>query len=318
MSEAVGPGAILAYGGTNARVANYENGDVTNFNFRPTPGRPDRFFKWTARQLLQAAHDGREWLVVGVPGPIGEDDDTIGPMSNVKGMSKRQFSMREKLRKADPAVGDVIEEGFNLVVVNDGTLAAHAAAIRMSNEHNNRVAALIVGTGIGAGVVDRDPQQPDIFRTDHDRPYEIGHKIARIGSFKSFEQLYAGPAIEAQYDDPRKLDLRHQVWGKVAWAVLKLSTDLGQDNGVDLVVPCGGIGSGASWKYGPKLTGLTTKFLRSDEVNNVRRSLLPEIVPAPPKDCDIFEMYGAEGVMRELLNPAGQPTPSLRLVKQAA
>jgi len=52
--------------------------------------------------------------------------------------------MREKLKKADSAVGDLIEGGFNLVVVNDGTLAAHAAADVMAGEHNQRVAALIL------------------------------------------------------------------------------------------------------------------------------------------------------------------------------
>jgi len=55
-------------------------------------------------------------------------------------------------------------------------------------------------------------------------------------------------------------------------------------------------GSGASWKYEPKLKGLVAKFLRADEVNGVRQSLLPEIMPAPAEECDIFEMYGAEGV----------------------
>lgn len=311
MAEVLEPGAILAFGGTNARVANYEAGDILNFDHRSTPNRPDRLFKWSARQLLDAAYDGKKWMVVGVPGPVGLDNDTIGPMSNVQGFAKRQFSLYERLRQADPATVDLLDGDFDLVVVNDGTLSAHAAASTLSNERHKRVAALIFGTGIGAGVVDRDSKDPELFHADLSRPYETGHKIARIGDFTSFEQLYAGPSLEERhgYASAADIPIGHRAWQEVAGAIFKLSTDLGQDNGVDLVVVCGGVGGGGSTKYGSALKGLLDNFIIADDkdVNKVRKNLLPDIIPIKGGDYHKqFEMYGAEGVMRDYFSQAVQ------------
>ena len=129
-SVTVESGVCLGFGGTNARRAVCEDGDVRGFTSVETPPKPREFFSWMARQVLQAGHDGHKWLVAGYPGPVTPDGRLVGPLANVSGMDKKQYNLNEELSAADAAAGRLLDEGFILVGVNDGNLAAHAAAAR--------------------------------------------------------------------------------------------------------------------------------------------------------------------------------------------
>lgn len=66
---------------------------------------------------------------------------------------------------------------------------------------------------------------------------------------------------------------------------------------VELVVPCGGVGAGASDKYGPHLRDMIDTY--REYGNGAQKLFLPEIVLVPQEDAQIFEMFGGEGVMRD-------------------
>jgi predicted NBD/HSP70 family sugar kinase len=294
----VEPGVCLAFGGTNARIAGCEDGDIYNFNIVPTPKQPKAFYEWMARKLLLASHAGNEWMVAGFPGLVSEDGQFVGPMQNVRGMAKRKFNLIEKLSAADPEVERVISQGFVLRAVNDGTLSAHAAASHISEFEDETIASLIIGTGVGTGVVEKDPNYSNVYRTDNKKPYEIGHVPLKYPL--SYEQLISGPALERLHGyAPKDLILGSRAWREVSEAIVGISVTLGLLEGVNLVVPCGGVGSGAANKYQNVLDLEVKKFLRI--ANQAQKEKFPEIIPVPQAECDYFEMFGAEGVMREHL-----------------
>jgi predicted NBD/HSP70 family sugar kinase len=313
----VGQGVCLGFGGTNARVAACIDGDIEGFAAVPTAKRPQPFFKWMSRQVLQAAHDGNQWVVAGFPGPVSEDGTLIGPMQNVEGMSRRQFNLVERLTKADPAVGEILDEGFNLVAVNDGTLSAHAAAKLVSEFAHESVAGLIFGTGIGTGLVEKDPAYEGVYRTDVKHPLEIGHVPGYVShkttnskwanKYTSYEQWVAGGVLKDRYSvDPENLPFNSEAFKDISVTAVRIASTLGLLLDLKLLVPCGGVGIGTAGKYAPFLKAEIAEFMEQakKEGSKVKQDYFPEIVPAPKEFLKDFEMYGAEGVMREHLTAA--------------
>ncbi|HSD55809.1 MAG TPA: hypothetical protein VLA92_01510 [Candidatus Saccharimonadales bacterium] len=109
-----------------------------------------------ARQALRAADTGHKWLVAGYPGPVSADGKRVGPLTNVPGFARSESNVSEEMVAAEPAVGRLVDSGFVIVNTNDGSLAAQAAASRMGEHKFSKVAALIDGTGTGAGIVAAD------------------------------------------------------------------------------------------------------------------------------------------------------------------
>lgn len=296
-------GVCLGFGGTNARVATCENGDVTNFTSVQTPDKPREFFGWMARQVLGAAHKGHRWVVAGFPGPVTPDGKLVGPLTNVNGMAEKQYDLVEELAAVDLAAGRLLrDEGFRLVNVNDGNLAAHAAASRVGNHKYNKTGALIIGTGLGAGVVEKDPKHDNVHHADEKNPYEIGHLILSSNPLDRFEDAYSGTGISARHGDPRKLPEDHPIWKDEGAVVGRLATTLGLMNGVELVVPTGGVGAGASAKYGPHLAAFLEAYKKFG--NGPQKLFVPEVAFVDHREVQEFEMYGAEGVMRDVLTRA--------------
>lgn len=317
----VGPGVCLGFGGTNARVANCINGGIEGFDKEATATRPQQFFKWMSGRILEAAHGGNEWVVAGFPGPVSSDGQLIGPMQNVKGMARRQFNLVERLTAADPAVGDILAEGFKLIAVNDGTLSAHAAAKLVSKYKDESIASLIFGTGIGTGVVEKDAEFEEVYRVDTRHSFEAGHIPGFVShavtdkkwanKYTSYEQWAAGPMLKDRYKgvDPADIPFNSQAWRDVSVTAVRIASTFGLLFDVDLLVPCGGVGAGAAHKYGRLLKAEVAEFMRLAKAegkngNKVKQDKFPKIVPAPKELVDEFEMYGADGVMRELLNVA--------------
>ena len=299
-SARIDPGTCIGFGGTNARVAACEDGDISGFTSVETPNRPEQFFRWMARNLLNSSHEGGSWLVAGFPGPVSIDGAKVGPLVNVTGMKEEEYDLAAQLTAADSEVGRVLEQGFTLLAVNDGTLAAQAVASRIGRHQYSKTGALIIGTGIGAGVVKKDSDYNDVHRVVND-PLEIGHMLVSGESFESFEQRYSGPGLERRFGvPPTKISAGHPAWIEEGEAIGRLSLTLGILNGVDLVVPTGGIGIGASQMYGYHLRSFLDTY--REKWNATQRKFMPEIVLVPSVEVDEFEMYGAEGVMRDYLS----------------
>ncbi len=299
----VDPGLCLAFGGSKARRADIVDGDVLGFDFVETPDQPKDFFAWTSRRLLDASQAGQKWLVAGFPGPVSPDGRLVGPMVNVEGMSRRKFDFARKLIEADRAVEGVLEQGFTLMAVNDGTLAANAAASVVGEHKFNKTGALINGTGIGAGVVKKDQAYRTVHRADMGSPNEIGHIQAGHAPTDTYEYLYSGPGLERRYgESPKNMKLGHFAWQEVGIAMGRLAMTLGLLPGVNLVVLTGGVGAGASDRFEGHMRDYLAEYRQTG--NQTKLDLMPEVRTIDPKKADYFEMYGADGVMRDLLHPA--------------
>jgi predicted NBD/HSP70 family sugar kinase len=238
-------------------------------------------------------------LVAGFPGPVSSDGLMVGPLNNVSGMRHEQYDLRAQLTAADSAVDGVIEEGFVLLAVNDGTLAAQAAASRIGKHQYGKTGAVIVGTGVGGGVVIRDLGYSTVHRVDTN-PLEIGHMLLSTNPFDSFEGRYSGPGMKRRYGrDPEDLPASHPAWPEEGDAIGRLALTLGLMNEVELVVPTGGVGAGASSKLREHLRRFTDTIVKQG--NGPQNLFMPDIQLVPPAEAKKFEMYGAEGVMRDRL-----------------
>lgn len=295
----VDPGFVLGFGGTNARTAVSSDGDIEKFKSTATPDKPTGFFAWTARQILDAAHDGSNWVVAGFPGLVSPDGKIIGPMENVQGLEKKQYDFMAELIAADSAMGEL---EIPIIPVNDGELAAHAAADTIGKYQYGKTASLIVGTGVGAGIVNLDPSYGNVCRADRTNPVEIGHVILGNEPWETHENWVSGTAIEHEFGiKPEDLPADHHVWNRVGTRVGQMASLLGLMNGANLVVPCGGVGAGGSNYYKASLD-YTIKAI-NQRGNAAQRALLPEIVPVPQADAQTFELRGGESVMRDFLAP---------------
>lgn len=291
-------GIVLGFGGTNARLGVCHDGDVEGFTSISTPEHPREFFGWMARQILGAADNGNSWLVAGFPGPVSPNGNLVGPMANVRGLAKEQYDLAKQMAAADPAAGRLLQDKFTLIAVNDGELAAQAAADRVGKYGYDRTAALILGTGVGGGIVDRDHTFDNVCRADRSNPTEIGHILLSGDPLDTFENAVSGPALARTYGkDARELPSSHPAWKKVGESVGRMATILGVMNGAGLVVPCGGVGAGGSDSYSTHLRSMIDTY--REYGNGTQKLFLPEIVPVPQADAQIFELFGAEGVMRD-------------------
>lgn len=293
-------GTCLGIGGTNARLGVIDNGDLIHSAAIATPDNPSEVAAWMGRQLLDASDRGEGWLVAGHPGPVSQDGRLVGPLANVPSMRTRQFDLAAEMTAWDPAVGRLLDEGFIFMNVNDGELAAQAVARRIADKED-KVAALIIGTGVGAGIVQRDTEMTDIFRPDRSCPAEIGHLFTGYDPRQTYETTISGPALMRRYGvDPRELPANHSAWLKVGEKAGQLVMTLGLMQGVQLVVPTGGVGAGSSDKYKRHLDELLRNVERDG--NGAQNLFLPNVVTIPPQEAQTFELHGAVSVMRDVLS----------------
>ncbi len=298
MSESMGSGVVLGFGGTNARYGVAHEGDISGFDFIATPSRPDEFFGWMARKVFDAADAGHEWLVAGFPGPVSANGQFVGPMINVNGLDNQRYDLGQELTNSDEAIPSLVSQGFSILAVNDGELAAQAAA-HYTNGDYDKVAALIVGTGVGTGVVARDARQTEVYRADKSLPLEIGHILEAVSpDLVSFEDLISGPALKKRFGiEPKDLPLTSPAWEEVGVIIGRLASILGLMLGVDVVVPTGSVGVKSFDKYWPYLHEFNAKIKSLGNIN--QEKFMPEFVDIEPEIADEFELLGGEGVMRD-------------------
>lgn len=295
-------GVVLGFGGTNARVGVIDDGNLLSHEIEPTPEHPDEFFRWMAQRTLDAADAGAEWAVAGFPGPVSRDGSTVGPMVNVPGLSRNSYDLRTMLTETDPAFARLTEQGFGLYAVNDGELAAQAAASRVDSSRFASVAALIIGTGVGAGIVRRDAANPNVYRAD-ETPSEIGHIPLSADPFDTFENRISGPALDRTYGvSAKELSERHPAWSRVGETAAQLCLMLGLTHGVERVVVCGGVGGGASDLYRKHLLRAIDHY--SEYGNSTQHTFLPVVSALHRTEADTFELHGAQGVVRDFTTRA--------------
>lgn len=306
-------GTVIGFGGTNARIATSHESDITEFETVSTPQEPEEFFGWMARGVLDAAEKGHKWMVAGFPGPVSEDGRIVGPMANVPGLSASEYDLVVQLNAADPSVGRALKRDISLIAVNDGELAAQAAVSRVGEYNYKRTAALIDGTGTGAGVVDLDPGYKRVARANRSNPFEIGHVQLSEDATDTYENNISGPALTRDFRrDPKELMASHPAWEKVGTRMAMMATTLGIMNGVELVVPCGGIGAGAISKYKDHLDRTMLNYRRLG--NSTQVKFAPEVLTIDPAESDIFEMYGGEAIMRDYLTGRGRKRNFVRRI----
>jgi predicted NBD/HSP70 family sugar kinase len=309
----VGEGLAIGVGATNYRTALCDiegNIDEGRSELVPTPRSSDEFFALTASQILNAAHNGSEWGVLGVPGPVKV---TVTPgakvyqnlrVTNIPALKRREgFDPVAEMIKADSAVERLIEDdGFTFLTVNDGDLAVQAAARlfgpNYDDGHYNVVGDIINGTGTGGAVARRDRRFPDarLFHTDPGL-WELGHDPDSL-SFPSRtpETTISGQAIASHLDKPvSELDATDPIFSEVAQGIAKLAVRLGIYAGAELVVISGGIGIGSQDYYRAELSRVLDSFAKS---HNPMADKVPEIEYPDPKLADTYELHGARGAVR--------------------
>lgn len=294
-------GVALGIGGTNARSALCLEGNISDFQSQPTPRTKDKFFVWIAEQIVQSAQKGARWAVIGIPGPAIEREGhyIIGPLHNLPGMAEKSYALEEELVNAHPDMKHVLDSGFAIIAVNDGILAAYAAA-QIYGEDDGRerhytIASFIIGTGVGGAVV-RRIKDSRVFRPSKSL-FEIGHIPLPHDATATFEQMISGPALERRYGmNPRDFPADHEAWKEVGHYVGQLIMMASLIAGADLVVACGGVGSNYYPHYQPHLDAYLKQYKKSN--NAVQRLAVPTMVAVPQERAQTFEMHGAEGLMK--------------------
>lgn len=297
IARRVESGAVFGFGGTNARIGISNEGDITNFQSVPTPQGPPEFFGWMSHQILDAADNGANWVVAGFPGPVTADGK-VGPMVNVPGLSKDRYNLKEQLAAADPAMRRLIEDDdFTIVPTNDGPMHANAAATRIGEYHYDRVGALIDGSGVGYGQVRRDSTFGDVYRVDDSNPLEVGHIPLSANPFDTYENRVSGPALKRTYGmRPEDMPADHPAWKVVGEHAGNLAVTVGLMTAPELIVITGGVGAGGSENYEPHLRSTIDAYRYG---NGAQKLFLPEVRTVPSSEAQIFELYGAEGIMRD-------------------
>lgn len=299
-------GVCLAFGGTKARygVCEPDNSEIRDFEEVPTPNHPDEFFNWMAGQIHQAGEDGHKWVVAGYPGLVSEDGKLIGPMANVANMKDRAYDVREEIRNISPVVAQTLDDGdIVLVNVNDGPLAAQAAAHKVGKRRFDKVAALINGTGTGSGMVIRDHKLPTIYRELRGLPNEIGHLFLGFDPRESFENTVSGTAIKRRRGvSAEYVDADDPIWHEVGMKMGNMALFLGTMGGSKLVVPTGGVGANAYEKYQRVFRQVIHNS--SHHGNETQSSLTPTVKQVPKQIRDRFELFGAVPTMHDVLTSA--------------
>ncbi|MDL2363029.1 MAG: hypothetical protein QFB86_01445 [Patescibacteria group bacterium] len=311
----LGDGVAFGVGGTNYRIGHCDiEGNIDKVVIKPTPKTTDEFFSRTALDLLRAADRGSEWGVMGVPGPVkvrtfpdGHVDQNFR-VTQIPALSRQEgFDPRTELIKGDRAVEELFRmKDFNFLVVNDGDLAAQAAAhfFGKPNEDNEQfdvIADLINGTGTGGALVRRDDRFPgaNLFHPDPGL-WEVGHRpISPAFPSRTIEKTISGPAVEKHIGKPTsEISAKDPIYKEVARGMGSVVLDFALNGGADLVVVSGGFAVHTEPFYSKELKNYLDDFANS---HNPMSDKLPAVTFVQPEQCDEYELYGARGAMLSFL-----------------
>lgn len=308
----LGAGYCIGVGATHYRPAEIDTaGNPIDNGKLPTPDTSTEFFFETGQLILKAHERGAEYMVIGVPGPVWDVPGSDGHESqrfratNIKALSDPSgFDAVAEISATDPAVKRLLaSRDFRLLMVNDGDLAAQAAASRYGispdGKSYNAIANLINGSGIGAAVVRRDPDvgNGSLFHPDSGL-WELGHLPWSSGlPSVTHETLFSGNALGSRTGRPiTELDQSgHVIWQEVAHGMASLVLNLALSSGAELVVISGGNAIKAQRHIKPPLQTILDEFAAS---TNPMADKTPKVQFVPRKLEDTYELYGARGAMQ--------------------
>lgn len=301
--ETIGVGQTIGGGGSSLRIGMSPDsgvGFIEPPHDLPTPKEAAALFRTLGRAIYDAATDGNsQWTVVGVPCPV-EDDVLLGPAENIPGISDRQYHLLDELRGVDNGLDRVLAAGYPITVVNDGELAAQAVARNVGKGAFGTVAAEIDGTGLGAGIARKDEAIPEVYRGESVNPAELGHTLVGLQLHETLENMASGPAIKRMTGyNAEDLPADHPYWRTVALCMRAGIVNLGLMFKAELVVPTGGVGAGASDKYGPHLQEAIAEVATVG--NKAQRFFLPKVKLIDPNDAHYFELHGGPGIRLDRL-----------------
>jgi hypothetical protein len=301
----VGEGLALGVGESTYRFAMVGSDASVEATQRPidTPRTPGEFFHTTARWVLDAAQNGAEWGVLGVPGPVSVEvnpDDSITQrmhLTNIPDLNPPEgFDPIAEMTNADPAVEELLDSGFTFLTVNDGDLAALAAA-KLYGKGYEVVGDVINGRGTGGAIARRDLRFPhkDLFHPDPGL-WEVGHTPASFDfPSQTPEAMISGLGIEKRFGKPaNELALDDPVFKEVAHGIGHRVIELAILGSAELVVISGGIGIKAQHGYRQELHRVLNEFRRS---RNPMADRVPMIKVPPKRMADTYELHGARGAM---------------------
>ena len=307
----IGEGFAIGVGSTHFRAAGYDNNEefvARTFEKIDVPKTREEFFAATASRLLESAHAGAKWAVLGVPGPVsvhvtdsGEVDQSFS-ITNIAGLNNSSgIDPIEGIISADSAADELFrDDEFNFLTINDGDMAAQAAA-HLYAIYEDVVASEIDGTGTGGAVVRRDKRFKDqsIWHPDAGL-WEIGHEpLSMVLPDVTIETLISGKGIEDRLGMKAELlESNDPHFNTVAHMLGKLAFNFGIKAGAELVVISGGVGIGARSNY---MNQLNDVLLRMRESKNPMSKKLPAVQIVKDSHADTYEMYGAPGAMRSWL-----------------
>ena len=309
-------GVAIGIGGTNIRRSFIQEGELFLPKSSPVPTQVESYVGEIASIIVAAKSFGAEYAVVGHPGPVSADGSTVGPLANVAGLKDSSYKINELLAEADPAVRELIKDGFPIHHVNDGTLAAHAVSEKLASpDHTSytRPAVVIVGSGVESGIVQNHPDYANIRISDPKNPDEVGQVVCDEDTGETYEQRYSGTGIKTRRalrdPDLSKLSASDTIWQEEGRGIGNIISLLGLIRGVDLVVPTGGIGALGREKWAPHMERyLEDKINGSPRAgkpfNKTQIDALPAIQYVPLDgtiDPHFFELLGGIGVVRESL-----------------
>ncbi len=285
------------------KVATCYGEAVENVEVVPIPTKYPRkreFFRLLANRTLRAATEDAQWVVAGWPGPVSADGSLVGPLVNMHGMTQhRSYDVERILAEHEPRLRPYFEEdnSFALVSVNDGELAAHAAASLVGKDEYARVAALIIDAGIGAGMVMRDPGYECVFRADKVNPLEMGH-LPQFGNFfKTTETAISLTGQQHTYKGVALGDVPQALTQEVSSRIVDMTAILGFVLRAGLVVP---YGRGFD-RYADQIMPLVEAQLK-DVANPTQQGLVPDVMTVPEQYQDRFPLYGAVPLMRDVMS----------------
>lgn len=302
--ESIGQGTTLGWGASNARMADVNHAGLVVPSWTvQTPKTPREFFDLMEREVIASSERGNQWVVAGFPGLVSVDGRRIGPMENISGLSD-QYDLVTGLSERSEEARELLSEGFQVRAVNDGELAAQAAAHHVSEGKHDSVAAFIVGTGVGTGIVRKDLSISGtaVYRGDAKNPAEIGHIWLSDDPTDTLERAIQGSALRRKTGmNPKDIPSDHPIWEDFAVLVGRGIMTLAVMHGPKLVVPTGGVGAGASDKYKDLLLKNMTRLDHVADLPKPQKVLKPEIGFVDPRNSHEFELHGGPGVMLDFV-----------------
>lgn len=341
-----GLGFGVALGKSTFRSCLLQDGNIVDgtLEIEPLPPTPYELGHRLGKAVINAAEADATWIGFGFPCPVNRASGTVGSDSCVEPFGQERslkqwitaaayLSSATHAKAVSKAARHITQ--CEPLIANDCDLLSHAAALPVKESAStgppskrSSIAAITIGTGLGAGLVERTTSDPvyrlsGMFNEPGIYIPEVRESLGLVqdiladqlaGNSLTLEEIASGPGIKAATGAAAEdLDSDHPYWQKVAaavgYTVVMLQAVYG---GIDRIMISGGVGTNRANAYGPHLDTLLGQLKDSKIRTDLRvppTLHVPAVVYAKPDDADRLELLGLIGLQAETLNPP--PHPSL-------